>query len=582
MKIQFFLLAACSIFFIISCKNQQEPAKQPNVILIMTDDQGYGDFSLHGCDSCQTPTLDKFAQEGIQFDRFYVSPLCAPTRASLLTGRYHLRTGTTWVTHRKEVMNSDETTIAEAFKDAGYQTGIFGKWHNGSQYPHHPNGQGFDEFYGFAAGHWNNYFDTGLEHNGKKVKSKGYIIDDVTDKAIDFIKGNKEESFFCYIPYNTPHSPFQVPDKYFDKYKKMGLSDKNACVYGMNENIDDNFSRILETLKAQDLEENTIVLFLTDNGPNGRRFNGNMKGWKSKVDEGGVRVPLFMQWKNNLPSGKIVKELASHIDLMPTLMELCDIKNENHKPFDGASLVNLIKEENVDWQERKLYSIQNNGEARDYPSSVRSNQYRLVKESEDRILLYDMLADPRQTTDISSEYPEITKQLTADLENWYKEVTENSTSQALIEVGHKESPVVELPAPESKISENLTFEGGFGWANDWIKNWNNSNDNATWTVKVVEAGKYQVAVEYTTVKGNLKAIVNSGETISTTIENPHNPDFLPSPDKVKRGEVYEKEWAVQEIGMLELAEGEHNIQLSFDNLQADSGLHVKAILVKKL
>jgi len=174
--------------------------RRPNVLLLMTDDQGWGDIHSHGNQKLDTPVLDKLAADSVQFDRFYVSPVCAPTRASLLTGRYHLRTGVSWVTRGLETMRSEEVTLAEALKQAGYATGCFGKWHNGAHYPYHPNGQGFDEFFGFCAGHWNNYFDTHLERNGKAVKTRGYITDVLTDAAIAFIEKHRQRPFFCYVP----------------------------------------------------------------------------------------------------------------------------------------------------------------------------------------------------------------------------------------------------------------------------------------------------------------------------------------------------------------------------------------------
>ncbi|HLL95021.1 MAG TPA: sulfatase-like hydrolase/transferase, partial [Spirosoma sp.] len=216
---------------------------RPNVLFILTDDQGWGDLGLHGNPHVETPHLDQLARDGAQFERFFVSPLCAPTRASLLTGRYHLRTGTVSVTGGWERMNADEQTLAEIFKQNGYATGCFGKWHNGEHYPEDPIGQGFDEFLGFCAGHWNNYFDTELQHNDEMVPTRGFITDVLTDAAIGFIENNKEKPFFCYLPYNAPHSPFQVPDRYFDKCKARGLDDQNACVYGMVENLDDNIGR---------------------------------------------------------------------------------------------------------------------------------------------------------------------------------------------------------------------------------------------------------------------------------------------------------------------------------------------------
>ena len=225
-SIQFVFFVFCFSLYV-SVKAEDRP---PNIVLVLTDDQGFGDIRSHGNDLINTPVHDRLALEGAQFDRFYVSPVCAPTRASLLTGRYHLRTGVHGVTRGHEIMRDEEVTIAELLKQNGYATGAFGKWHNGSQYPHHPNGQGFDEFLGFCAGHWNNYFDTTLDHNGQMVPSKGFMIDVVTDAAIEFIEKNKTKPFFCYLPYNTPHTPWQVPDKYFQKYMAMGIEDpKVAC-----------------------------------------------------------------------------------------------------------------------------------------------------------------------------------------------------------------------------------------------------------------------------------------------------------------------------------------------------------------
>ncbi|MHC4721677.1 MAG: sulfatase-like hydrolase/transferase, partial [Planctomycetota bacterium] len=221
-----------------SAPGPKQSERKPNVLLIMTDDQGWGDLHSHGNDKIDTPVLDKFATDGARFDSFFVSATCAPTRASLLTGRYYLRTGTHGVTRGRENMRAEEVTIAEVLKAAGYATSCFGKWHNGSNWPYHPNAQGFDEFVGFCAGNLLNYFDTNLEHNGTSIKTTGYISDVLTDFAITFIENNKDQPFFCYVPYNAPHSPFQVPDKYFDKYKARGLDDILACIYGMCENLD--------------------------------------------------------------------------------------------------------------------------------------------------------------------------------------------------------------------------------------------------------------------------------------------------------------------------------------------------------
>jgi len=221
------LLVLSSLLF--SCI-KEKPTEKPNIIIILTDDQGFGDISSHGNSLIETPQIDRIAREGTRLSQFYVSPVCAPTRASLLTGRYSLRTGTQWVTFGLENMNSEEITFAEVFKEQGYETGLFGKWHNGTHYPMDPKGQGFDTFFGFKQGHYNNYFDTQLEYNGVSIQTSGFITDVLTDSAIAFIKKNADKPFLAFIPYNAPHSPFQVPDKYFNHFKNKGLSDKNAAV----------------------------------------------------------------------------------------------------------------------------------------------------------------------------------------------------------------------------------------------------------------------------------------------------------------------------------------------------------------
>lgn len=388
-------------------------AIRPNVLLILTDDQGYGDLSFYDNDSIQTPNLDQLAAESIRFERFYVSQVCAPTRASLLTGRYHPRTGVTGVTARREVMRSEETTLAEILQVAGYRTGIFGKWHNGEQYPNNPNGQGFGTFVGFSAGHWNNYFDTKLMRNQEEIETKGYLPDVLTEEAITFMNKQKSEPFFCYLAYNTPHSPMQVPDRYFDRVKARGLTDYNSAAYGMVENIDDNIGRVLQSLDDQGLLDNTIVIFLTDNGPNGERFNGGMKGWKGHYDEGGVRVPFFLRhpdWK-----AKTVDQLAAHIDVLPTVLNLCNVSLPDSLQLDGRNLMPLLMNEATDWSERHIYSFRHGAPFTPHPGAVRSTQYRWVLSSDSSIALYNMQNDFGQTTNIAADYPTIVARIRSSL-----------------------------------------------------------------------------------------------------------------------------------------------------------------------
>ena len=265
-----------------SCANNpsDNKSRNPNIVIILSDDQGWGDLGITGNKNLQTPNIDQLALNGALFDRFYVCPVSSPTRAELLTGRYHDRSGVYSTSEGGERLNLGETTIAEVFKSAGYVTAAFGKWHNGMQYPYHPNARGFDEFYGFCTGHWGDYFNSQLmEHNGELVQGNGYVTDDLTDKAIDFIGKHPDDPFFLYIPFNTPHSPMQVPDQWWDKFKdkelKMfadGRAEENIpftrAALAMCENIDWNVGRIMEKLKEMELDEETIVLYFCDNGPN--------------------------------------------------------------------------------------------------------------------------------------------------------------------------------------------------------------------------------------------------------------------------------------------------------------------------
>ncbi|MEM8525249.1 MAG: arylsulfatase [Bacteroidota bacterium] len=582
---RYLLFTLSALLFLSSCQ-KEAPKSPPNILLIMTDDQGYGDLSWHGNDSISTPNLDQLARESVQFDRFYVSQVCAPTRASLLTGRYHPRTGVTGVTSRREVMRAEETTLAEVLKAANYRTGIFGKWHNGEQYPNDPIGQGFDEFLGFCAGHWNNYFGTQLTHNQGVIETEGYIIDVLTDQAINFIESNKNQPFFCYVPYNTPHSPMQVADRYFDKYKSKGLSDFNAAAYGMCENIDDNVGRILEVLEAQNLAENTIVIFTTDNGPNGNRFNGNMKGWKGHYDEGGVRVPFFLRYPNgDFSVGDKVPQLAAHIDILPTLLELCELPIPDSLALDGKSLVPLLQGETNDWEDRNIYSFRHGAPFTPNPGAVRTPQYRWVLGRDSSVALYDMQKDPEQRNDIALQNPEIVADLGRAYKEMFTSVTTNNTLPPKIPVGYDAAKKVRLPAIEAtQVEGDLRYKEGHAWANDWLINWTNKDDRIIWEVEVVESGNYQVEVEYVVAEENVGSVVaiSGGETrLTTTVSEAFNPKPLPSPDRIPRKEVYEKEWAKLPIGELWLEKGVQRIELTAMKVANEEVMELKSLYLTR-
>ncbi|GAB3174323.1 sulfatase-like hydrolase/transferase [Telluribacter humicola] len=556
---------------------------RPNVLFILTDDQGWGDLSLHGNPHLETPALDSLARQGAQFDRFYVSPLCAPTRASLLTGRYHLRTGTVSVSRGLEVMNAEETTLAELFRQNGYTTGCYGKWHNGEHYPNHPNGQGFDDFFGFCAGHWTNYFDTELEHNGRMVRTKGYITDVLTDAALQFIDKNKDRPFFCYVPYNAPHSPHQVPDAYFNKYKKRSLGDEVAAVYGMVENVDDNVRRLLDKLKQEGLEENTIVIFATDNGPNGVRYNGNMKGIKGHVDEGGVRVPFFIKWPGKIIP-KTIQSLAAHIDLLPTLAELCSLQHIEQLRLDGRSLAKqLLAVQEAILTDRPLFThvAHLDKTLRPQPGAVRTSRYRWIWKGT-APELYDMVADPAQKYNIAAENPALTTQLSEAYQRWFTEATQSLTLAARpVPVGYAQKKV-ELAAHEADFTGNLKYKEGHGWAHDWLINWTSPADTIWWTLESKAPTTYEVYLRYSVPveqTGSLVQVHTGEHVIQQKITQAIDPPLTPSPDRLVRKEVYEKEWGLLRLGRLSLPQGKSRIALMAPRVASQQVAELKSLVL---
>ncbi|QKZ12659.1 arylsulfatase [Spirosoma sp. KUDC1026] len=556
-------------------------ATKPNVLFILTDDQGWGDLSLHGNRFLETPNLDRLAHSGAQFDRFFVSPLCAPTRASLLTGRYHLRTGTVSVTQGWERMRSEELTLAEVFRQNGYATGCFGKWHNGEHAPEDPNGQGFDEFLGFCAGHWNNYFDTDLQHNDRMVATKGFITDVLTDAALAFMSNHKSQPFFCYVPFNAPHSPHQVPDRYFDKYKAKGLTDEDASIYGMVENIDDNVGRLLARLDQLDLASNTIVVFATDNGPNGRRFNGDMKGIKGSVDEGGVRVPLFVRWPGKIRPETWIRPNAAHIDLMPTLVDLCKLRFKPSHPIDGRSLVNFLVNKTDTLPDRLLFTHvagMSGNQLPMEPGGVRTAQYRLVLQK-GQTQLYDMLRDPSQTTDIAPGHAQLVQRLQAAYEHWFRDASQAVTRFRPVPVAARR---VLLQAPEAHFSGEIHYKQGSGWANDWLVNWQSPADSIWWEVDVQRPGTYQLSLQYTCPESAHGTILSAtvGQTmVQQTLPGGFDPPLKPSPDRILRKEVYEKTWAWLPLGRVKLVRGRHRILLRAMAVPKSQVAEVKALLL---
>tara|TARA_B100000768_G_scaffold180874_1_gene202011 strand:+ start:322 stop:1971 length:1650 start_codon:yes stop_codon:yes gene_type:complete len=417
----------------------------------MTDDQGFGDLGINQNPNIITPNIDKFANKSIQFNNFFVSPVCAPTRSSLMTGRYSLRTGVRDTYNGGAIMSNNETTIAEILREANYATGIFGKWHLGDNYPFRPSEQGFDESLIHLAGGIGqvgdftnyfkgdtSYFDPILWKNNKQNQYEGYCSDIFAENAIEFIEKNKNNSFFCYLSFNAPHTPLQVPEKYYNMYKDldpelgfnddlsdfiMNEKDKEDArkIYGMITNIDDNVGKVINKLKELKIEEETIIIFMTDNGPQQIRYNSSMKGRKGTVYNGGIRVPFYIQYSEKFKEPKVINKMSAHIDVLPTILELCNLNVPNDRKIDGQSLVPLINSKSTN--DRFLFSYWTRRFPEKYINmSIQNDNYKLVGNNDfdskiEEFELYDLVEDPNENNNIISQNIETAISFKKEMDN---------------------------------------------------------------------------------------------------------------------------------------------------------------------
>lgn len=566
----------------------QEDTRRPNVLLILTDDQGWGDVSLHGNDNLHTPHLDALAREGARFDRFYVSPVCSPTRAELLTGRYHPRTGVYSTSAGGERLNLDERTMAESFRAAEYATGYFGKWHNGTQYPYHPLARGFDEFYGFTSGHWGHYFGWELEHNDQLVQGNGYTTDDFTNRALRFIEQHQDAPFFAYLAYNTPHSPMQVPDRFYNPFADTTLEGDHRyadredvphtrAALAMVENIDWNVGRLLDGLDALDLAEDTMIIFLSDNGPNGWRWNGGMRGRKGSTDEGGVRVPAFVRWPGHIEAGTTIPQIAGAIDLLPTLTDMADLPTVGEKPLDGVSLEPLLLGTGEIRPDRKLFSHWN-GQV-----SVRTQQYRLDHEGR----LYDIAADPGQRRDVSDQHPEVAERLRQAVAQWREEVLPSAGAggDRPFPVGYPAFPTTFLPARDGVAHGSIERSNQFPNAS-FFTNWTRPDDRITWDVEVATPGRYEAVVYYTAPEENLGAAVElrfKGRRVRAMVDEAHDPPLVGADrDRVPRQESYVKDFEPLRLGVLFMQDGRGTLTLRATDVPGPAVMDVRYVRLRLL
>ncbi|HOD80252.1 MAG: Arylsulfatase precursor [Planctomycetes bacterium ADurb.Bin126] len=433
--------------------------QRPNIVLVLADDVGYGDLACHGNTHVKTPQIDVFAREAVAFSNFHVCPVCSPTRASLMTGRYNFRGGVADVFGKACCMDPAEVTLAECLKGAGYATGIFGKWHLGDDAEHAPNAQGFGEALVHRGPSMRKYTNPTLLHNGKPVERAGYCMDIFTDAAISFIRKNRSQPFFVYLAANLVHTPLQVPPELAAEFAATGLSESTRRLYGMIRSVDNNFGRLRAALKELALEDNTLLIFLSDNGPcSGSvpldRHMAGLHGLKGTVYQNGIRVPCFMRWPGGFAGAAKVTRLAAHIDVFSTCLEACGIAAPPEGKPDGISLLPLLKDPSASWPDRTLFFQWDSGQIprRGHAYAVLTERWKLVQpcgmdmrqqqhirnryaelcrlqgrgersiDGPPRYELYDIAADPGETKDLAAEHREIVERMKQQYDSWFTDV----------------------------------------------------------------------------------------------------------------------------------------------------------------
>ena len=577
MKKIFFLIILVHVF---GCEPFVD--QKPNILIFLSDDQGWGDLSFNGNSNLSTPNIDGIANNGAAFDRFYVSPVCSPTRAELLTGKFFIRSGVNGVTRGYERMNLDHSLISDYFKEKDYRTGVFGKWHNGSQPPYHPNSRGFDEFYGFTSGHWGNYYDPVLENNGEITRGKGYISDDITNKAISFIK-NSKKPFFTYVSYNTPHSPMQVPDSYLKdknivlkgRYSDKENVKKTEAALAMVENLDYNVGKVIDSLKKYKLYDNTIIIYFSDNGPNGNRWNNDLKERKGSTSEGGVRVPFFIQWPKKIPSGIRVSQISSVLDIFPTLIELTN--NSSEIDFDGLSFKKYLEDQKLQDNQRKIFSYWNN------KISVRNNRFILDNQNN----LFDLKVDHQQEIVVNNKFTKEYNELKKAKNVWKNTVVDKykkSIKRRRFTVNDLESVYTHLPARDAEITGDLKRSSIHANCS-FIENWENKEDYIYWDVEVLSSGKSNVELYYTLPENSVGteiAIEYEDQIIYKELKTFHDPKLQGyEKDIIKRIESYTKEFNKVTIGDIDFKKGSSVLKLKTSKKTAKNSIDFRLLVLKK-
>jgi arylsulfatase A-like enzyme len=494
------------------------PKAAPNVLILLTDDQGLSDLSFYGNPSLETPHLDALAHRSVRLENFLVAPTCSPTRAALLTGQHEFKVGITHTISGRSLLKPNIPTLAEHLKSAGYRTAIFGKWHLGETYPSRAQDRGFDEVFihlgggiGQTPDYWGNQYDNPtIEHNGSWEATEGYCTRVFTDAAWKWISANDEEPWFAYVAYNAPHTPLQIDDTLAQKYLDKGLPESQARFYAMIDDLDYEIGKLLTKLEAAGLAEDTIVIFMGDNGsakggqPHELEYNAGLRDTKGSAYQGGVRVPFFIRWPaGGISTGRSVAQLTSVMDLFPTLSELIGYPLGDATALDGRSIVPLLRGTAAPWPDRTIVSHVGrwaNGRASEHKhlgSAIRNQRFSLVNGSE----LYDLVNDRGQTTNVADRFPEVFETLTAAYDSWWQQVLPIAEDVPPITVGAPQAPISHLTCMDWGRS-GIGDDGGF------YPPWNQEHVNTlakgklleriapigAWKLHFAQSGTYRITV----------------------------------------------------------------------------------------
>ncbi|MBK3517520.1 arylsulfatase [Carboxylicivirga marina] len=485
------------ILFTVTIATSAKEKQKPNVIIVLTDDQGYGEIAAHGNPHILTPHMDQLYHDGIRLDNFHVNSVCSPSRAALLTGRYASRTGVWHTLGSRNIMWQEEKTMADFFKSNGYVTMMSGKWHLGDNYPYRPEDKGFENVFRIGGGslgqigdYWGNgLWDAHYWDGTEWMPTDGYCTDVQFDAVFDFVRKNKNKPFFTYLATTAPHSPIGADDKYVNPYIRMGLKENVAKFYGMVTNIDENLGKLRQLLSELSITDNTILIFASDNGSacdkQGEPYNAGMRGHKGSCYDGGHRVPCFIYWPDgNLKGGLHITDATAHIDLLPTLLATCDIKNSFDVEFDGINLLPLLNNSENKWPKRNIVTeTKVNGRSKLFKSStVIANEWRLVQGSE----LYNISNDPSQKTDLADIENKQVELLQVSYTNWYKDVSARFNEKQHIPIGTNHETVLltamdVFPTKEGASAKTVWNQKGVAKA---------QMNHGVWAIDVMTEGDY--------------------------------------------------------------------------------------------